>query len=115
MTPGKYNMICPQGATFSKSLTWKIDDVPVNLTGYTARFQAKDSRALTRAPLVNITTENGGIILGGISGSIDLTIEAIETAEFYPKEYLYNLELISSNIVYRLLEGKFVVTQEVIS
>ena len=115
MTPGKYNMICPQGATFSKTITWKIDDIPVDLTGYTARLQAKDSRALDRAPLFSITTENGGIFLGGISGSIDLVINAIETSEFYPKEYLYNLELISSNIVYRLLEGKFVVTQEVIS
>ena len=40
MATGKYNMICPQGATFSKRLTWTIDDVPVDLSSYTGKMQA---------------------------------------------------------------------------
>jgi hypothetical protein len=113
MTPGKYNMICPQGATFSKTLTWKIDDVPVNLLGYTARMQAKDKHKSTCAPILNVTTENNGITLGGSEGTIDIIISAEETSGFYAKEYVYDLELASEGIVYRLIEGKFIVTPEV--
>ena len=113
MTPGKYNIICPQGATFSKTLTWKIDDVPVNLTGYTARMQAKDKHKSTCAPILNITTENGGITLGGSEGTIDILISAEETSSFYAKEYVYDLELVTDDTVYRVIEGKFIVTPEV--
>ena len=113
MTPGKYNMICPQGATFSKTLVWKIDDVPVNLTGYTARMQAKDKHKSTCAPIINITTSNGGIILGGATGTIDLLVSASDTALIYAKEYVYDLELVIDDTVYRVIEGKFIVTPEV--
>jgi len=113
MKPGKYNMICPQGATFTKTLIWKIDEVPVDLTGYTARMQAKDKHKTTCAPIINITTENGGITLGGEEGTIDLLVTATETTEIYPKEYVYDLEMVSTDFVYRLIEGKFIVTPEV--
>ena len=113
MTPGKYNMICPQGATFSKTITWKIDDIPVDLTSYTARMKAKDKHKTNCDPIVDITTENGGITLGGEEGTIELLINASETELFYPKEYVYDLELVSVDFVYRLIEGKFIVTPEV--
>jgi hypothetical protein len=112
MTPGKYNMICPQGATFSKRLTWSIDDVPVNLTGYTARMQAKDKVGSACSPVVNITTENGGITLDD-EGNIDLLISASDTAEIHAKDYFYDLELVVGSTVYRVIEGKFIVTPEV--
>ena len=112
MTPGKYNMICPQGATFTKRLTWTIDDIPVDLTGYTARMQAKVSYSSKCQPLFNITTENGGISVDD-EGNIDLLIDADETSNFIAKEYLYDLELVTLNQVYRIVEGKFIVTPEV--
>lgn len=105
-------MICPQGATFIKRLTWTIDEVPVDLTGYTARMQAKVSYSQKCDPIFNITTENGGISLDD-EGNIDLLIEADETSDFIAKEYLYDLELIITNQVYRIVEGKFIVTPEV--
>ena len=113
MTPGKYNMICPQGATFSKTITWKIDDIPVDLTGYTARMKAKDKHKTNCDPIVDITTENGGITLGGEKGTIDLLVSASDTSLIYAKDYVYDIELVSTDFVYRLLEGKFIVTPEV--
>jgi hypothetical protein len=112
MTPGKYNMICPQGATFTKRLTWTIDDIPVDLTGYTARMQAKISHSSKCQPIFNITTENGGISVDD-EGNIDLLIDADDTSDFIAKEYLYDLELINASQVYRIVEGKFIVTPEV--
>jgi hypothetical protein len=114
MIPGKYNMICPQGATFTKRLTWSISDVPVDLTGYTARMQAKVNYNKACDPIFTITTENGGIALDD-EGNIDLLIDASDTENFVPKEYFYDLELDSGSQVYRIVEGKFIVTPEVTS
>jgi len=112
MTPGKYNMVCPQGATFSKRLTWTIGEVPVDLTGYTAKMQARDKPSSKCDPIFDITTENGGISVDD-EGNIDLLINANLTTLFVPKEYVYDLELNSGTQIYRIIEGKFIVTPEV--
>lgn len=112
MLPGKYNMICPQGATFSKQLTYAIDGDPVDLTTYAARMQVREKHTSKNA-ILSITTENGGIALGDSAGTIDLYIADENTAAIPPKNYVYDLELVSSGEVYRLLEGKFIVTPEV--
>jgi hypothetical protein len=57
MIPGKYNMICPQGSTFNQVLTYSIDDVLVNLTGYSARMQVKEKYSSTVKQL-DLTTSN---------------------------------------------------------
>lgn len=111
MATGKYNMICPQGATFSKRLTWTIDDVPVDLSGYTAKMQARDKPGGS-CLVVDITTENGGISLDD-EGNIDLLIDSGDTELIIAKDYVYDLELDSGNEVYRVIEGKFIVTPEV--
>lgn len=113
MTPGKYNMLCPQGATFFKQITYTIDDVPVNLTGYIARMQVRETYSSPNF-IVELTTENGGIALGAALGTIELVIDSADTTLFLPREYVYDLELVSGGgEVYRLIEGKFVVTPEV--
>lgn len=112
MTPGKYNMVCPQGATFSKQLTYTIDSIPVDLTTYTARMQVRE-KYISKTAVISINTENGGITLGGEAGTINLYVSSEETSQIPPKDYVYDLELISSSEVYRIIEGKFIVTPEV--
>lgn len=112
MTPGKYNFVCPQGTTFSNQLVWSIDDTPVDLTTYTARMQVREKYTSTQK-ILDLTTENGGITLGGSSGTIDINIDSSTTASIVAKNYVYDLELVSSSTVTRILEGKFIVTPEV--
>jgi hypothetical protein len=112
VNPGKYNMICPQGTTFSKQLKYTIDNVPVDLTTYAARMQVRE-KYTSKTSVINITTENGGITLGGDEGTIDLYISDEVTSLIFAKDYVYDLELVSSSNVYRLIEGKFIVTPEV--
>lgn len=112
MTPGKYNIVCPQGSTFAKELTYTIDDEPVNLFGYAAKMQVREKHSSQVAKLT-LSTENGGISLGEEDGTINLYVEDEVTALLPAKEYVYDLELISSGEVYRLIEGKFIVTPEV--
>jgi hypothetical protein len=112
MIPGKYNFICPQGSTFSQQLTWTIEDVPVNLETYTARMQVREKHS-SKFPVIDINTENNGIVLGGEEGTIDLYIDFDVTSAIVPKTYVYDLEIVSSSEVVRLMEGSFIVTPEV--
>jgi len=113
MVPGKYNIVCPQGSTFVKQIIYTIDDVPVNLAGFTARMQVRESYSSENF-ILEITTENGGITLGGALGTIDMFISDTVTQAIRAKEYVYDLELVSSGLqVSRLIEGKFLVTPEV--
>ena len=112
MIPGKYNFICPQGSTFSKQLTWTVDDEPVNLDTYTARMQVREKHS-SKIAIVDINTENGGISLGGSQGTISLYISDEETENIVAKDYVYDLEMIGASEVTRIIEGKFIVTPEV--
>lgn len=108
MTPGKYNFVCPQGATFSKELTWNIDDSPVDLTAYSAKMQVRE-KYTSSSTILDLSTDNGDITLGGSDGTILIEIDSDTTSEIFAKEYIYDLELISSSTVTRLIEGKFIV------
>ena len=113
MAAGTLDVTIEQGATFNLLLTWKIDTVPVNLTGYTARLQARvdveDSEVI-----VSLTTSNGGITLGGSAGTISLDQTATQTTLLPAGTYVYDLELIAPNsTVTRLVQGELLISPEV--
>jgi hypothetical protein len=113
MTPGRFNFTCPQGTTFDTTLTWKIENTPVDVSGYSARLQVRETYN-SEDYIVNLTNLNGGITLGGSAGTINLLINATDTSNFVIGDHVYDLELISGNTtVTRLIEGRFNVTPEV--
>lgn len=111
MTPGKLNLTCPQGSTFSKTLTYKIDNAPVNLFGYNARLQVREFH-YSDNPVINLTSGNG-LTLGGSAGTIAVLISAADTSALISGNYVYDLELVVGGTVTRLVEGNFIVTPEV--
>jgi hypothetical protein len=109
---GSYNFTIEQGATFNLLMTWRIDNVPVNLTGYTARLQARIDVDETDT-ILSLTT-GAGITLGGAAGTITLDQTATQTALLPKGEYVYDLELQSSGgVVTRLLQGELNISAEV--
>jgi hypothetical protein len=109
---GAYNFTIEQGATFNLLMTWRIDNVAVNLTGYTARLQARIDVDETDT-ILSLTT-GAGITLGGAAGTITLDQTATQTALLPKGEYVYDLELQSSGgIVTRLLQGELNISAEV--
>jgi hypothetical protein len=114
MTAGIKDIIIEQGATFRYSLIWKdSDNLPIDITGYTARMQVRKSFN-SNDPLLSLTTENGGIALGGILGTIVVTATATLTAAIDVRAGVYDLELQSaSGVVTRLVEGKVTINPEV--
>lgn len=114
MSAGRYDILCEQGATFRRTITWRTGAAPgtlVNLTGYTAKLQARHPQ--TGVLLVELT-HTSGITLGGSAGTIVLLISATATNLYTPDNYVYDLELTSSGgEVTRLLEGHWVVPVQV--
>lgn len=114
ISPGKYSFTLYQGATFSRILTWKdANEDAINLTGYTARLQMRES-VDADAPFATLTTENGGITLGGAAGTIMLGLSAADSEDIEALSGVYDLELVSAGgVVTRLLEGEVTISREV--
>lgn len=110
--PGNYDFKIYQGATFSRVITWKDESgALVDLTGYSARMQIR--KKIDGDSIIELTTSNGRITLGGAAGTITLNISATDTAALLSNG-VYDLELVASgNIVTRLLEGSVTLSREV--
>jgi len=113
MAAGQHDITIEQGATFQMVVTWEYNDTPIDLTGYTARMQVRRTHKSTTA-LLDFTTENGAITLGGALGTITVVGAATLTDDVPAKPCVYDLELVSSGgIVTRLIEGAATITPEV--
>lgn len=113
MSAGIWNILADQGATFSRIVTWKTSaGVLVNLTGYTAEMQIRESYDSV-SPVLTLSTSNGRISLGGAAGTITLTIQAANM-DMDAGRYVHDLELTSAGgAVTRLTMGTFLVRPEV--
>lgn len=114
MLAGKYNISIDQGATFERLITVKNSDNNLfNFTGYTARMQIRRDVDDTSS-IVQLTTENGYITLGGTAGTIVLYLPPVVTQSLSDRDCVYDLEIIDSvGKVYRLLKGQVRVDKEV--
>lgn len=112
--PAKIKLTIYQGATFRKRLVWKAPDgTPIDLTGCTARMQVR-SEVESAVVLLNLTTENGGITLGGATGTIDLLSADDETAAITWDGGVWDLEIAHpGGDVTRLAQGSISVSPEV--
>jgi hypothetical protein len=122
MPAANYNLVAEQGSSYNKTLTVRdTTDALMDLTGYTARMHVRE-RYSAEAKLIDLTTENGGISLGGALGTISLSISAASLAEIAVPDQpgtppsracVYDLELVFGAAVTRLLQGKFTIYREV--
>jgi len=107
-----YPIVIDQGGTWSLSLTYKINNALVNLTGFTASMMVRTNYTDT-TPLLSLTTSNGGIALGGAAGTIVITASATQTAAIPAGQAVYDIELYTGSEVRKLLRGSVTVNAEV--
>lgn len=120
MSAGIHKFIVEQGATFRRTITYKVNKNPVNLTGWSARMQVRVpvGRSTSRpfhdkSLILSLTTSNGGLTLGGAAGTIVIYISPQTSSTIPAGEYVYDLELESAPTeVVRLLQGNFVISEE---
>jgi uncharacterized protein YjlB len=111
---GIYNIVADQGATLSRVITWRDSARnPYNITGYTARMHVR-STVESATTILELTTANSRITLGGATGQVTLTVTATDMTAVPAGKYVYDLELVSSTgVVSRLVQGNFAVRGEV--
>lgn len=114
MAAETHNITIEQGATFTLSLVWRdSDNALIDLTGYTARMQVRKTHR-SDTVLLNFTTANGAITLGGAAGTIEVEGLATLTDDVDARTGVYDLELEdSTGFVTRLIEGSVVIKPEV--
>lgn len=95
MTIAKIDLELYQGATFRKGFTYKNRlKKPYDLTGFGARMQIRDA---SDALIADLNTDNGGITLGGLAGTIDLYLSDEATAALNFAKASYDLFLDAPN------------------
>lgn len=116
--PANIDLTIYQGQTLNKKFKWRTgktvaDSTPVDLTGCTARMQVRERLASDTA-LLELTTENGGIALGGADGTITMQMSAADTTAIEWRRGVYDLEIeFPDGTVIRRLQGRVTVSQEV--
>lgn len=114
MTAVKVNLPpIEQSATYSHNLYYREPDgtTPIQLYNCTAKMQVRPG-AGSSILYIELSTENGRIVIDPLLGKISLIISATDTLAITPiKDALYDLELYfhDTNIIKRLIEGKITV------
>lgn len=86
---------------------------PVDLTGYTGRMQIREKLASGNV-LLELTTQNGGIVFNNTNKTITILATATQTAELNFSTAVYNLEVVSNGgEVSTLLYGSVTLAKEV--
>lgn len=87
---------------------------PVNLSGFTSALQL---RSLPNDPTaaLTLTTENGGIAITALTGTIAVSATAAQTRAIDEGYYYYDLEITqtATGIVTRVAQGQILVSAEI--
>jgi hypothetical protein len=108
------DLLIEQGANYSQEFVYRDSSGnPINLTGYTARMQIRSTYE-SASPMIDLTTDNYGIILGGAAGTVALGMSAATTDALTAGRGVYDLELISGlGFVTRMLQGVVTISRNV--
>lgn len=78
------NFVIKLGVDWTRVLTYKQSNgTVVNLTGYTARMQVRET-VLSPTKILDMTTENGSITIDGSTGTITLSLSHIQLLDTVP-------------------------------
>ena len=110
MSAGTYNLVVDQGSSFALDLLIKQGGLALDLTNYTGRAQLRTTHTASSAAAsftVTKTNASGGVL--------KLELAPATTAALAPGQYVYDLEIYTSNdaIVKRILQGEVTLTPEV--
>ncbi len=87
-------------------------NMPVDLTGVTARMHLRE-KLESAATILELTTENGGIIVNNTDKTITIFISATATAALNFTTAVYSLELVKSGDVTPFIAGSISLVKEV--
>ncbi len=112
-----YDLEINQGGTFTLTLIWQDSNkTAIDISGRSARMHIRATHS-SPVVLVELTSDNNRITLGGATGTILLTLTAEETSLIDWTFAVYDLELFyddsGTEIVDKIIGGNITVVQEV--
>ena len=119
MSAGNYNINAEQGSTFSLTLSYTDkDDVAIDVSSNTARMQVRRSEYSTSKVLdisgANVTGPSdvvgtGGFTMNasGVTGNINIAVDATTMALIPSGRFFYDIELVSGATITKLIKGRF--------
>ena len=109
MSAGIYNFTLNQGATFTRQLTVKENNSPLNLTKHTAAMQLRSTY-----DSATVALSMTAAVINATQGILSISATATATAALEEGIYVYDLEITTSaGVVTRLLQGQVTVSPEV--
>jgi len=114
------NITTRKGDTFNLNIKYYSETGGVrtlnNLTGYTAKMQVKNSNDCTNINNIILDLSSGGvspaIILGGVLGTIDITVLASVMETLLTGSFSYDLELTNGAFKVTPLSGLFTIIDD---
>lgn len=80
-----------RGDTWTQVFTWLQDGEPLDITDAHAALQLRRKNATT--PALDISDEEGSLVIDGPNGTVTLRVEAEDMADVAPARYYGDLEL----------------------
>ena len=114
---GVYNLIIPQGSDTDINLTYKVNNVIQDLTGYTGTLQVRD-KDYGDTVLLQLTTAGSEVVFdANNSPNITVTFPAAKTTAMTTYTgMIYDLEMVDTSgtgRITRVLKGTFKLDREV--
>lgn len=122
MKSGEWRITLDQGGDWNPTLTATdtATGTPVDFTGYTAVMEICERYG--EAPKAKLTTENGGITLGGAAGTIEFDFAQVDIESLLPvpdspgipptKTYVHNVRLMRGAVTLSYMYGPVVVRRK---
>lgn len=103
----KANLVIDQGATYEVTLDLTDENGDIlNLAGYSANSQLRKWYTSTNSTAFSTS-------INSVAGTITLSLTATQTANLTAGRYVYDVEVTSSNVVSRIIEGIVTVSPNV--
>lgn len=99
LVPAKYNFTIYPGATFYKRVFYELEGALVDLTNHKVTLWIKDQIKGTTLIKVDSAKNPEAVKLGGVNGTIDLTLTDKETEELTWTEGVYELLVTDEGLV----------------
>jgi hypothetical protein len=110
MAAAHYNIEVDQGSDFAIEIEVKEDDVVKNLTGYSARAQAREAEEDSSAAFSFTCT-----IPSPTNGKVKMELPAATSSSATAGQYVYDLEIYTASdaMVTRLIKGTCTIDREI--
>jgi hypothetical protein len=106
------DIILYQGKTVNFEVIWGGAS-PINVTGFSARLQAREF-AKSATAFLDLSSTNGFITVGSSNGKFTIAMSASQSALLTPAVGVYDFEIVDpSGNVYLVISGKFRIEAEI--